>query len=397
MTTYNFENLNVPGIVTSGQLVSSDVYLSSAPLVNTDTNLLIYSAGNGGRIDQRTDGVFLNNTQTITGDKTFTGSSTFQLDTAGSNMYKMYSSTGANVTAMTGASGTISSPISGNFTYGMVFTTTSPIIVTAFKFQSALWGSALTLRQAGIWNSANSLIFSINITQTTLSSGYYVEPSFFLFLFGTYTIGFFCTTGDTFYTTNTGMTFDSRITSISGVFSNGLFSRPFNITLSNYIPCGNFEFSEGEINVTVQSNVLTLYKPIITELTSLGTSDSTLNGKVQRIYVSGTTSGAATTILLGGQTIPNNSSITVDIIINGYVTSGTSATNSLNIHHTTKVKNVASTYTVGTVLQNLISGDTGPLLSATVDVTAGSDNYSTSVTGVLGENIRWSGTVTNYY
>ena len=163
MTTYNFENLNVPGIVTSGQLVSSDVYLSSAPLVNTDTNLLIYSAGNGGRIDQRTDGVFLNNTQTITGDKTFTGSSTFQLDTAGSNMYKMYSSTGANVTAMTGASGTISSPISGNFTYGMVFTTTSPIIVTAFKFQSALWGSALTLRQAGIWNSANSLIFSINI------------------------------------------------------------------------------------------------------------------------------------------------------------------------------------------------------------------------------------------
>ena len=69
MATIQFPNIQVSGITTTGGL-----FLSSAPIINTsDTQVLMYSTINPGRIEQRIDAVFLNDTQTLT-NKTISAS-----------------------------------------------------------------------------------------------------------------------------------------------------------------------------------------------------------------------------------------------------------------------------------------------------------------------------------
>jgi len=69
MATIQFPNIQVSGITTTGGL-----FISSAPTINpSDTRVLMYSTINPGRIEQRVDAVFLNDTQTLT-NKTISAS-----------------------------------------------------------------------------------------------------------------------------------------------------------------------------------------------------------------------------------------------------------------------------------------------------------------------------------
>lgn len=64
--TNNTIDINNGLIVTGGALQAGLVQLTSDPQINTDNDVLIYSALNGGRIDKRLDCVFTNAIQTMT-------------------------------------------------------------------------------------------------------------------------------------------------------------------------------------------------------------------------------------------------------------------------------------------------------------------------------------------
>ena len=65
MATYTFDSVEVTNTLTANTFNIGTIFISSIPSIGTSTDLLIYSAINGGRIDRRTDGVFVGATQTI--------------------------------------------------------------------------------------------------------------------------------------------------------------------------------------------------------------------------------------------------------------------------------------------------------------------------------------------
>lgn len=183
----------------------------------------------------------------------FTGSNAFSLDSLGNQFFNVRTLSGTVVTAMSGASGSTGASVSNR--YGVTFTISTGITITALKIQTAFWTGAGATRTANIY-SGSTIIFTTTVTKNTIIGNYYVQSISYNLPAGTYSLGFVLPAGDTIYSQNLGMTWDSNLTSITG-----WFNTVFNTTLSNYIPIGNFEFGVGSSNIYINTGSMTLYNP----------------------------------------------------------------------------------------------------------------------------------------